>query len=189
MPRAEPGTSKPLLPQGAELLSPPTPTRVYFSLALALAATLLPRTDGMPWLAPDFTLMVLLYWSIRAPRLAGLGVAFLLGLVTDVAAGVLMGLNALGYCAATFVILMLRRRLEGFDAPRQALQLAPLLLGKEALVLLAGLMLGLPQADWRWLAAGLVAAVLWLPLAWLMDRLTGYTRVAAQGETGPRVRV
>lgn len=189
MPRADPGMSKPLLPQGAELVAPPTPARVYVSLAVALAATLLPWADGMLWLVPDFTLMALLYWSIRAPRLAGLGVACLLGLVTDVAAGVLMGLNALAYCAATFVILMLRRRLQGFDVPRQALQLAPLLLGKEALVLLAGLMLGLPQADWRWLAAGLVAALLWLPLAWLMDRLTGYARVAAQGEAGPRVRV
>ena len=181
MPRAEP-TEKPLLPQGAELASPVTRTKVYASLALALAATLLPWAEQIQWLVPDFTLMLLLYWNTREPRLAGLGTAFTLGLITDVARGVLMGLNALSYCAATFVALLVQRRLAGFDAPRQTLQLAPILLAKEALVLTLGLMMGRGEADWRWLAAGAMAGLLWLPLALLMDRTTG--RPAHSGLTG-----
>lgn len=173
MPRAEPNLEKPLLPQGAELAAPPTRTKIYASLILALSLTLLPWADQIRWLVPDFTLMVLLYWNIRAPRLAGLGAAFTLGLVTDVAQGVLMGLNALAYCCATLAALLVQRRLEGFDAPRQSLQVAPLLLGKEALVLTLGLMMGRVDADWRWLAAGLIAGLLWLPMALLMDMITG----------------
>jgi hypothetical protein len=34
-------------------------------------------------------------------------------------------------------------------------------------------MMGRGAADWRWLAAGFVAAALWPPLAWLVDRITG----------------
>lgn len=162
-----------MLPQGAELAAPPTWTKVHASLILALAFTLLPWAEDYRWLVPDLTLMALLYWNIRAPRLAGLGAAFTLGLVTDVARGVLMGLNALAYCVATFIVLMVQRRLEGFDAPRQSLQVAPILLAKEILVLTLGLMMGLGDADWRWLAAGLVAGLLWLPLAMLVDRITG----------------
>lgn len=177
---------KPLLPQGAELAAPPTWTRIHASLALALAATLLPWADQIRWMVPDFTLMALLYWNIRAPRLAGLGVAFILGLITDVARGGLMGLNALAYCIATFVVLMVQRRLEGFDAPRQSLQVAPILLAKEALVLTLGLMMGLGDADWRWLAAGLIAGLLWLPLALLVDRITG--RPALPLRTGMSTR-
>jgi rod shape-determining protein MreD len=173
MARADLIPEKPLLPQGAELAAPPTRAKVYATLILALATTLLPWADEIRWLVPDFTLMALLYWNIRAPRLAGLGAAFTLGLVTDVARGVLMGLNALAYCAATFAVLLVQRRLEGFDAPRQTLQLAPILLGKEALVLTLGLMMGRSEADWRWLAAGLAAGLLWVPLAWLVDRVTG----------------
>jgi len=164
---------QPLLPQGAELAHPPTRAKVYASLILAFALTLLPWMEQIRWLVPDFTLMALLYWNIRAPRLAGLGAAFSLGLLTDVANGVLFGLNALAYCTATFVVLLVQRRLEGFDTPRQSLHISPILLGKEALVLTLGLMLGRGTADWRWLAAGVVAAVLWLPLAWLLDRITG----------------
>jgi rod shape-determining protein MreD len=162
----------PLLPQGAELTHPPTRAKVYISLLLAFSLTLLPWMEQIRWLVPDFTLMLLLYWNIRAPRLAGIGMAFSLGLLTDVARGVLFGLNALAYCVATFIVLLVQRRLEGFDTPRQTLQLFPILLGKEALVLTLGLMMGRGDADWRWLAAGLAAALLWPPLAWLVDRIT-----------------
>jgi len=165
--------NKPLLPQGAELARPPTRTMVYVSLVLAFVLTLLPWTEQYRWLVPDFTLMALLYWNIRTPRLAGLGAAFTFGLLTDVARGVLIGLNALAFCAATFVVLLVQRRLAGFDAPRQTLQLAPILLGKELLVLTVGLAIGRGMIDWRWLAAGLVAALLWSPLSWLVDRATG----------------
>jgi rod shape-determining protein MreD len=164
---------KSFLPKGAELAAPPSRAKVLFVLAVALALNLSPWPDGIRWLVPDFTLMALLYWNIRAPRLAGLGAAFVLGLVVDVERGLHMGLNALAYCAAAFVVLLLQRRLEKFDAPRQTLQLAPILLGKEAMVLVLGLMFGHGEADWRWLAGGILAVLLWAPMAWLLDRLTG----------------
>jgi|JFJP01.1.fsa_nt_gi rod shape-determining protein MreD len=169
---------KPLLPQGAELTHPPTRIKVYVSLILAFALTLLPWSETYRWLVPDFTLMALLYWNIRAPRLAGLGAAFGFGLLSDVARGVLIGLNALAFCAATFVVLLVQRRLAGFDATRQTLQLAPILLGKELLVLAIGLAIGRGMVDWRWLAAGVVATLLWSPLAWLVDRITGRASAA-----------
>jgi rod shape-determining protein MreD len=165
--------SRPLLPQGAELAAPPTRAKVLTSLFVALCIMLLPWSDHVRWLLPDLTLMVLLYWCIHAPRLAGLGIACGLGLITDVAHGQLLGLAPLAYCAAAFVVLSVQKRLEGFDPPRQTLQLVPLFMGKEALVLTLGLAFGRSEADWRYLAAGLLAALLWLPLAILLDRITG----------------
>lgn len=172
--------AKPLLPQGPELAAPASRIKVNTSLVVALGFTLLPWADGVRWLVPDFTLMVLLYWCIHAPRQAGLGSAFVLGLVTDVAHGVLLGLNALAYCAAAFVVLLLHRRLEGFAAPAQALQLGPFLFAKEALVLTVGLSVGRAEADWRYLAAGLLAALLWLPVSMLLDRVSGRPAQPAQ---------
>lgn len=180
MPSRSPNPAKPLLPQGAELAAPATRGKVYTVLIIALAGNLLPWSDDIRWLVPDFTLMALLYWNIHAPRLAGLGSAFLLGLVTDVARGMLMGLNALAYCAAAFLVLSLQRRLEKFDPPRQTLQLAPVLLGKEALVLTLGLLFGRGEVDWRWLAAGVTAILLWTPLAGLVNRITGRPPVEPQ---------
>ena len=164
---------KAFLPKGEEVVIPPNRFMVWGMIGLGLALNLSPWPDSIRWLVPDFALMVLLYWNIRMPRLAGVGAAFLLGLVVDVARGLHMGLNALAYCAASFVVLMVQRRLEKFDAPRQTLQLAPVLVGKEALVLTLGLWFGHGESDWRWLAGGVLAVLLWTPMSWLLDRLTG----------------
>lgn len=165
--------TKPLIPQGEELARPPTRPMVLASLAVAFMLTLLPWPEAALWLVPDFGLLVLLYWNIHAPRLAALGVAFALGLAMDATHGLLFGLHALSYCVATFLVLMLRRRLEFFTLKGQAAHLAPLFLLQKALVLLLGLAYGQGQADWRFLAAGVITAALWVPACMVMDRLTG----------------
>lgn len=175
--------AKPLLPQGAELPAPVSRFKVNASLLAALAVTLLPWADGVRWLIPDFTLIVILYWCIHAPRLCGLGGAFTLGLLTDVATGVLLGLNALAYCAAAFVVLLLQRRLQGFPPPQQALQLMPILFAKEALVLTIGLAVSRGDTDWRYLAGGLLTALLWLPVSLLLNRLCGRPDQPVQAQT------
>jgi hypothetical protein len=48
------------------------------------------------------------------------------------------------------------------------------------LVLALGLMMGRGDADWRWLAAGVAAALLWAPLAWLLDRVTSQAPAGQQ---------
>ena len=164
---------KPLLPQGQELVTPPSLRWVAFSLVIAFLLTLLPWPDEWRWLVPDFTLMALLYWHIHAPRLAPMGVAFGLGLLTDAVRGVLMGQHAVAYTLTAYLALYLRRRLENFSAPARSVQLAPLFLFKELVVLLLGLLFGKTVTDWRFLLAGIFAALLWLPLAMLFDRLAG----------------
>ena len=165
--------SKPLIPQGEQLARPATRTMVFGSLAVAFLLTVLPWPQAALWLVPDFALLVLIYWNINAPRLAALGVAFTLGLVMDAAHGLLFGLHALSYCVATFVVLMLRRRLDFFTVKGQALHLAPIFPLRVALVLLIGLAYGQSQIDWRYLAAGLVTAALWVPACFVLDRLSG----------------
>jgi rod shape-determining protein MreD len=172
-------TLQPLLPQGAELVRPPSRTLIYISLSIAFSLTLLPWLDNIRWLVPDFTIMALIYWNIRAPRLAGLGAAFIFGLLTDVSHGAFFGLNALVYCSATFAVLLVQRRLEGFNIPHQALQLSPIILGKEILMLTVGLALGRGSVDWHWLVAGVSALILWPSMAWLLDRATGRTKPSA----------
>jgi rod shape-determining protein MreD len=166
---------KPLVPQGPELRAPVSGRLVLGSLALAYLATQLPWPDGIRWLVPDFTLLVLLYWCIHAPHRANLGLALMLGLLTDVTLGGLLGQHALTYTLAAFTALTWRRRLENFQVSGRALHLAPIFFGQQALTLLLGLAFHLPDVDWRFLVAGLLAAPVWIPLAHFLDRLTGWT--------------
>lgn len=168
---------KPLVPQGPQLIAPASARLVFGSLALAYLCTLLPWPREILWLVPDFTLVVLLYWLIHAPHLAGLGLAMTLGLLTDATLGGLMGQHALTYIVTAFITINLRRRLDNFEVAGRALHLAPIVLGQQLLLLLLGLAFGLPDSDWRYLAAGVSATLCWMPLAHLFDRLTGWTNV------------
>lgn len=170
-------TEKPLVPQGPQLIAPASRRLVFGSLALAYLCTLLPWPREILWLVPDFTLVVLLYWTIHAPHLAGLGFATALGLLADATLGGLMGQHAFTYTVTIFVTIHLRRRLENFEVSGRALHLAPIFIGQQLLILILGLAFDLPDADWRYLAAGLSAALAWIPLAHLLDRLTGWTNV------------
>jgi rod shape-determining protein MreD len=168
-------SEKPLVPQGPQLLAPPSARLVFGSLALAYVGTLLPWPREVLWLLPDFTLVLLLYWLIHAPHLTGLGLAMALGLLADFTLGGLIGQHALTYVTVAFVAIRARRRLENFEVSGRALHLAPIFLGQQLLMLLLGLVFDLPDTDWRYLAAGISAALLWIPVARLLDRMTGWT--------------
>lgn len=175
---------KPLIPPGQPLARPAAPAMVYGSLAAAFLVNALPWPASALWLVPDLLLLTLVYWNIHAPRLAGLGLAFALGLTVDAAYGVLLGLHALSYSTITFFVLMLRRRLEQFGAAGQALHLALLFPAQEALLLVLGLGFD-REVDWRYLAAGVVTAMLWLPVSALLNRLSG-RQEAADARLEPR---
>ncbi len=168
------GWARTLRPQGPQLIAPASARLIYGSLVLSFLVGLLPWPLAWRWLVPDITFLVLLYWNIYAPHRVGLGVAFLYGLLTDVARGVLFGLHALIYICSSFIVLTLRRRLENFQPPGQALQLAPLFVAKELMVLLLGLAVGQHMIDWWHLAAGPIAALLWLPVCLALQSLSGH---------------
>ncbi|MCU0840121.1 MAG: rod shape-determining protein MreD [Thiobacillaceae bacterium] len=174
---------KSLAPRGPQLAAPAGAALVIGSIAFAFLLGLLPWPVGWHWLVPDFAFLVLLYWNINEPHRAGLGVAFLLGLLVDAAQGVLFGLHALVYVIAAYLALSLRRRLEKFSPAAQALQLGPVFVGKEALVLLVGLAFGRIAIDWGELASGLLATLLWIPACLLFGRLGGRP-VSVQASAG-----
>lgn len=166
-------TGKPLLPQGTAIVAPPSWRLVLTTLVLAFLLTLLPWPAASRWLVPDFLIMVLVYWHIHLPRPVGIGMAFFLGLLADMAGGVLVGQHALTYVLTAFLVLNLRRRLEAFPPLGQALQVAPILIGQGVLMLLIGLLFDRQVSEWRYLASGLGAALLWYPLALILDALIG----------------
>lgn len=170
---------KPLLLQGHALELPVQPGWVRLSLLLVMLVTWLPWPEAMAWWLPDFLLMTLLYWTWRAPVQAGIGTAFLLGLLTDIDRGALLGGYALSYSLAAYAVLRMRVRLEGFDWTGRAAHLAPVLLVSQVLVLLVGEAAGFHPDAW-YLASGLTAAVLWPGLAWILD---GTGRVSAHAIT------
>ena len=122
-----------------ELLLPVRPSFLWFTLLVALVVNLLPWEGAWTWLKPDFVSLALLFWIVREPRLVGFGVAFGLGLAMDVAQASLFGQHALAYTVVAFGATLLRRRLRMFSTDKHILQILPILLTAQAVILLVRL--------------------------------------------------
>ena len=141
------------------------------SLLLALLLGLVPMPDVLQPLRPYWLALVLAYWVLEAPDKVGLGVAFLLGLLADLAFGGLLGEQALRLVVLTFILDRFRARLRFFPMSQQALAIGGLLFNDRVVAMAVHLVLGEVQLPWAFWAAPLVGMVLWAPLHLVLDTL------------------
>jgi rod shape-determining protein MreD len=139
---------------------------IALTLLLAFLLKQIPWQGWALLLRPDFVLVMLLFWAQRREAGISFGLAFALGLVTDVQDGVVLGQHALAYCVGVFLVQHFRRRLAMFTLRHQALQMFPLLLLTEVVVLVAGwISTRTPQGGWV-LASAFTGTLLWWAIAY-----------------------
>jgi len=141
------------------ILLPVRAATILGSLAVALLLNFLPWKNVA--LVPDFVALVLAFWCVRQPRLVGLGAAWLLGLLTDVGNGVLLGQHALAYSLLAFTAITLSRRILWFALWGQALHVAALLLFAQGVSALVRLTVGAEFPGWAISTGPLIGAMLW----------------------------
>ncbi len=152
-----------IMPRGHQLLLPASPLFMFFSLASAL---LLDMLQSMAWLGnaawtPDWLALVLVFWAIHQPLKVGVGVAFVLGLLTDVHQTSLLGQHALAYTVQGFLATMIHRRILWFDVPSQALQVLPVFMTAQVLELTVRVTAGGLFPGWTVFLAPVIQALLW----------------------------
>lgn len=136
------------------------------TIAISFVVALL--LDFVPWtdlrLTPDFVALVLVFWCVHQPRLVGLGIGWMLGLIIDAGNGVLLGQHALAYSLLAFLAISLSRRILWFGLIQQSLHIAPLLAFAVAVTALVRLAAGAEFPGWTIFVGPLIGALLW-PLA------------------------
>lgn len=83
-------------------------------LALTLMLAVVPLPDAVAPLRPDWVAVVLLYWSLTAPRQFSLLTAFWMGLALDTLSGALLGQNALALLLIVYLAEKFHLRLRVF---------------------------------------------------------------------------
>lgn len=133
------------------------------TIAISFTAAML--LDFLPWpdlrLTPDFVALVLVFWCVNQPRVVGLGVGWVLGLVIDAGNGVLLGQHALAYSLLAFLAISLSRRIRWFGPMQQALHVAPLLAFAVAVTAVVRLVAGAEFPGWTIFVGPLIGALLW----------------------------
>jgi rod shape-determining protein MreD len=152
-----------IMPRGHQLLLPANPLFVAFTLVTALLVNMLVNISfvgNAAWM-PDFLALVLVFWCVHQPRIVGIGIAFFLGVATDVHQSALLGQHALTYTALGFFATVIQRRLLWFTVPSQAMQVLPLFLAAHAMELLVRMMSGALFPGWSIFLAPVLEALLW----------------------------
>lgn len=141
-----------------------------FSLALTLALSVLPLPDAVAPLRPDWVAVVLLYWSLTAPRRFSLLTAFWMGIALDTLSGALLGQNALALLVVVYLAERFHLRLRVFPVSQLAFTVF-LLLGLYEFILfwidgVAGRTVPLVE---RWVPP-LTGTLVWLAMLVFFDR-------------------
>lgn len=145
------------------------PARNWFillTLCLALFLNAIPfgRLPGVP----DWVALVLTFWCMHQPRKIGMGSGFILGLLMDVIDASVMGQHALAYVVLAFAAGGWSRRVLWFPLVQQALQILPLLLGAQLIMLCARMLGGAEFPGLLWFLSSVTAALLWHPLTYAL---------------------
>ena len=141
------------------------------SIVLALLLGLLPLPLALQPLRPYWLALIVAYWVIEAPDNAGLGFAFIVGLIADLMFGTLLGEQALRLVILTFILQRFRARLRFFPISQQALAIGVLLLNDRVVTAAIRLVLGEQALPWSYWWAPLLGMLLWPPLFVLLDVL------------------
>ncbi len=141
------------------------------SVILALLLGLVPLPAAMQPLRPYWLALVLAYWVLEEPERIGLGAAFVLGLVADLAFGGLIGEQAMRLVILTFILDRFRPRMRFFPLSQQAVAVGGLLLNDRVISFVIHVVLGAVQLPWTYWVAPLLGMLLWAPLHMVLDAL------------------
>jgi len=101
---------------------------IAVSFLAALLLELIPLPEWARFLRPQWSVLVLIYWSIAVPQRVGVGYAWLVGLIQDVLTGTLLGQHALGMIFVAFIANRLHKRIRVFPLWQQSMLVLLMLL-------------------------------------------------------------
>lgn len=139
-----------------------------FIIALMLTITPMPWAEQLPeWLnglRPEWTALILLYWSLALPGKVGVGCGWLAGLFQDALLGTLLGQHALAFAVIAYFAIRLHQHLRLVPVWQQALVVLLLLLIAQMVSFWINGLIGRPSPDWQGWVTPILGAVLWLAI-------------------------
>lgn len=103
------------------------PQTVIASIIVALMLAILPMPGWAESFRPDWVTLTLIYWTMNLPRSYGVGWAWIVGLVLDVAQGTLLGQHALALSLAIYVTVTFHLQMRQFPTLQLSITVCALL--------------------------------------------------------------
>ena len=133
---------------------------VTYVIALTLMVMPMPATFDV--FRPDWVTLVMLYWIIALPHLVSMGTALILGVLSDVLLGSIVGVHALGMVVVAYLAARNFQRIRNFALIQQAVVIAVLILLKRFIVFEANVFLHDAEFTFSYFWPVLTSAIFWL---------------------------
>jgi rod shape-determining protein MreD len=147
--------------------------RLIVSAFVALVLTVLPLPSWLDVLRPPFLVLVVLYWSVNAPRTGGIALGFFAGLALDVFQGPVLGEHALALALVTYIVVREHQRIRSKPEIQQALIVfAALIVYEIVLFMIDGWTGHAVTTALRWVHT-LTGALIWPPAAAIFGYAAG----------------
>jgi rod shape-determining protein MreD len=154
----------------------PSWVTIFATLIVALVLAVVPLPDLVDPMRPDFLLLTIIYWSLRAPRSVGLAFATFAGLALDIVKGTVLGQHALGFLLAGFLTHRLQLRMRVFPIWQQAFTVMMMLALYQFLVFWIDGITGNAAIVWqRWLPI-VTGTLIWPVIVAILDSLSRVRR-------------
>ena len=134
---------------------------IYLSLLIAFVCMLFPWSGLALTLRPDFMLLVILFWLLRAPNQCSVGTAWFMGLWIDRATGGIFGQYALAYTITTFFAVIYQRRLVLFSSTQQLVYVFSLLFLSQLILLILKTFAGKEFMGWSYFLPSITGVLVW----------------------------
>ena len=132
---------------------------ILLTLVIGLMLTLMMLPLG--YIAPEWILLINIYWAIALPSNTKMLLAFVSGFFVDIVLGQPLGISSLSYVIFIYVILSLYNSLRYMTVPQQMIMLFLLLIVKQHFYIWTFYMFGLDIDYQTLIISTLTTAVLW----------------------------
>jgi len=135
---------------------------ILLSIILGLILTLMLLPLG--YIAPEWLLLINIYWAIAIPTNNKLLLAFVSGYLVDIMYGQVLGLTSLTYVIYIYIILRLYNSLRYMTVTQQMVVISFFILIKQHFFVWSNSVIGIDSEYFDLLISAILSGILWLPI-------------------------
>ena len=132
---------------------------IILTLFLGLMLTIMMLPLG--YIAPEWILLINIYWAVALPSNTKMLLAFVSGFFVDIVLGQPLGISSLSYVIFIYIILSLYNSLRYMTVPQQMIMLLFLLLIKQHFFIWTNYVFGLDINYSNLIISSFITGVLW----------------------------
>jgi rod shape-determining protein MreD len=133
-------------------------------LGLILTQMLLP----LGYMAPEWLLLINIYWAIALPTNKKLILAFISGYFVDILYGQVLGLTSLTYVVLIYIILRLYNSLRYMTVTQQMVVISFFILIKQHFFVWSNSVIGINSEYFDLMISTVISGILWLPTYYIL---------------------